>query len=1123
VRRVPEREPRPRADDPAALPFVGRDPERRALDLALDDAARGATRVVLLSGEAGIGKTRLVEETLAAAAASGIGCAVGRCHEGDGAPPFWPWTQVLRRLARDGDADGALAAVADDVARAVPGPARRGRGPLPTEAGDARFRIFAAIADALRRASGAAPRAVVLEDVHWADVPSLLLLQFVARELRDAPLLVVATYRDVPAEHPAARPLGTIAREASARRIALGGLDADAIGRLVAAATAAEPAAAWCSDLARRTGGNPFFLCELLRFAGSDGVERFAPDRPLPFLPEVSALVEQHLEQVSPACRDLLRVASVLGEDFALDLLREVAGLDVADALRRLDEASAARLVVEHGAAGRFAFTHALVRDALYASLSLAQRVETHSRIADALEARHPEPTGEALAELAHHFVAAAAADGGDERAVRYARRAGEWAMARLAYEDAAHRFRQALDLLAQRGTPDARERAALLLALAQAHWYAGDLERARAVCEEVAALADALGDPALLLESVLHSGRWWGVRGIHPDPVQIMRLESGLAALPPEDSELRALSTATLAWDLYGAGELERGERLAREATAIARRLGDPQVQLHCLRAQLVASLGPHQARDRLAISTEMVALARAVGDLEMACLAGRWRCLNLFELGNVGEMQQELDVATKLAQRLSQPSLDLYVRGVVTLRQILTGDLAAADAALHEMLDAATGLGGRDVIGVQLALLRVVQGRWDDARAIFELIRAQLGRFPALGAATILTDAEAGRLDDARSALDALAAQGFADLPRDFLWLHGVVLLAMACRRLDDRTRAARLHELLSPFAELNVVANPGGWFCWGSAHGPLGALAATLGRDAEAEHHLEHAVRENQRLGVRVWALYWQGELATLRRARGAADAAELLARVAAAADEVGMPHVASRARAALAERAAPAASAAGADVAATASTAALRDAVARDRAVLRRDGDFWTVAYAGEERRIRDVKGLHYIAHLIRNAGREMHALDLAALVGGSESGDGAGAAADAGGDSGPLLDARAKAAYRRRLADLADELEEAERNGDPGRAGRARVEIEALTEQLASAVGLGGRDRRAGAAAERARSAVTWSIRSAIKRLDAELPRLGARLRASVHTGAFCSYEPDLDRPIDWTL
>ena len=239
---------------------------------------------MLVSGEAGIGKSRLVEELRHDAAARGVATSVGRCHEGDGAPAFWPWTQILRGLARGEDPARLFGSALGDVAHVVPElavPGVRASGPLPSDAGDARFRVFAAVGEGLRSAACVAPRLVVVEDLHWADVPSLLLLHFLAREIHDAQLFLVATHRELTGEHPLARPLAALAREPATRRVALGGLEVGEVAALVGAVTGGAPADALCHELVRRTGGNPFFVGDLLRYATrAGGLDHLAPASP---------------------------------------------------------------------------------------------------------------------------------------------------------------------------------------------------------------------------------------------------------------------------------------------------------------------------------------------------------------------------------------------------------------------------------------------------------------------------------------------------------------------------------------------------------------------------------------------------------------------------------------------------------------------------------------------------------------------------------------------------------------------------------------------------------------------------------------------------------------------------
>jgi hypothetical protein len=341
-------------------------------------------------------------------------------------------------------------------------------------------------------------------------------------------------------------------------------------------------------------------------------------------------------------------------------------------------------------------------------------------------------------------------------------------------------------------------------------------------------------------------------------------------------------------------------------------------------------------------------------------------------------------------------------------------------------------------------------------------------------------------GREGEARAELDWLAARDFADLPRDQQWLCNLALLAMACQRLGDRRRAAVVYELLLPCAGRLVPTTRLAVGCLGAVSHYLGILAAALGRWEAAAGHLAEAVATNTRAGAVPFLALSRFEHARALRARGAPGdrelASEQLAQAAATARALGL--------------ALPA------------------EPPAQPGAVFRRDGEYWTIAYRGPAARLRHTAGLGHLARLLGNPGREWHALDLAA-------GDAARGERDS--DAGPVLDEQAKAAYRRRLGELTAELEEAERWADPERAARARAEIDALTGQLAGAVGLGGRDRRLPSATERARVNVTKAIRTAIRRIAEHDPALGEHLTRTVRTGTFCVYAADPATPPSWEL
>ena len=386
----------------AADELVGRDDQLAALDGVLAGARGGRGRVVLVAGEPGIGKTRLAEEAARRAAAAGMQVAWGRCHEGDGAPALWPWAQVVRQLAAEQLAAmlGSSAAWLGQLMPELAEPAPRA-GPLPiADLGTARFQLNQAVTGLLRRLAEARPLLIVVDDLHWADVPSLSLLAFLAGELNDARLVVAGTYRDVEvvAGRPLAETLGALAREPVVERIRLGGLGRADVARLIGRTIGARPAEPLVQAVTDRCGGNPFFITELLRLLQSErGLA--APDataaarRDIPV--GVRDVLRRRLARLPAQTSTVLMVAAVAGRGFDLDLIEAVTGLEDEPALDAAEAAVLAGLVIEDDrAAGRYRFAHTLVRETIYEDISRARRARLHARVADALVAtRGAEPS----------------------------------------------------------------------------------------------------------------------------------------------------------------------------------------------------------------------------------------------------------------------------------------------------------------------------------------------------------------------------------------------------------------------------------------------------------------------------------------------------------------------------------------------------------------------------------------------------------------------------------------------------------------------------------------------------------------------------------------------------------
>ena len=494
-----------------ARPLEGRTADLALLDAALHQAAAGRGHMVLLAGEPGIGKTRLAEELVARATAAGAAVAWGGSNEGEGAPSFWPWIQVLRAVLAQADPEVAEGGWRRSVAPLLPETAAPSGAPDPApslDAESARFRLSEAVMDGLTSVSRDRPLVVVLDDLHWADPASLALCEFVAARLDGTRVLVVGTYRpaELAAGHPLVPTLGALARRPDLERINLRGLTEEEVGRFVARGWAVEPSGELTAALHARTEGNPFFLIELVRLLASEGELGQAEAVAAAHVPAgVRDVLRRRLDRLPEATNALLRVAAVVGRRFDLGVLSAATDYDEDRTLDAVEAALLAGIVVEDpDAVGRYQFAHTLVRQALYDELSAVRRARLHARVGSALEGLSRAEAR--LSALAEHFYRAAPAIG-PEKAVTYALEAAAAAQARLAYEAVEGHLGRALELV--EGMPDGAERDRLELPvqnrLALALMMNGGLvsERAARACDRAAELAVRLGDTRQLLSSM--------------------------------------------------------------------------------------------------------------------------------------------------------------------------------------------------------------------------------------------------------------------------------------------------------------------------------------------------------------------------------------------------------------------------------------------------------------------------------------------------------------------------------------------------------------------------------------------------------------------------------------------
>ncbi len=877
LKQDPELDPPPAAAPAAGSArgvFVGREVELAELLAGLEDAFSGSGRLFLLVGEPGIGKSRLAEELIARARARGARILVGRCWEAGGAPAYWPWVQSLRAYVRESDTGALrsqLGAGAADLAQIVP-ELRQHYPDLPEppslEPEGARFRLFDATAEFLRNASARQPIVLVLDDLQAADAPSLLLLQYLARELGSSRLLVLGAYRDVdpiPGQ-PLTETLAEVAREPATRRLSLGGLSEREVGKYVQLTAPEIASEELVTALHEEAEGNPLFVGEIVRLLSVEGVRSESTAAVRLAIPQsVRDVIARRLTHLSQECNRVLVLASVMGREFALDALARIGGVSEDALLDLLDETMAARVVSDiPGAPGRLRFAHVLIRDTLYDGLTTPRRVRLHRLAVEALESLYGEDPGPHLAELAHHSIAGSDFDKG----LRYAQRAGDRALALLAHEEAARLYQTALEALDLADVGDEKARCELLVSLGEAESRAGNPPAAKKAFLDAAGIAQHLGLARELARAAAsYGGRIvWARAG--DDERLVPLLEAGLAALAEEDVELRARLLARLAGALRDEHSRDRRDTLSREAVELARRTGNPAALAYALDGRAAVIVAPDTVAECLALATELREVAERIGDRERIVQGLCDRSIAQLQVGDVRGAAADLDAASRIAHELRQPAQLWLVCGAQAMLALAAGRLDEGE----ELVPQALALGERAqpaaaiaVYGLQRYTLCDFRGGLEElVPAICDLVAGYPAR-PVFRCVLAHLHGRLGQLPEAKRALDELAPDAFSALPFDQEWLYGMSLLAETSALLGDTDSATVLYGLLLPWAAFNAVDQAEGMR--GSLSRYLGLLAATTERWEDAELHFEDALAMNASMGARPWLAQTQEDYARL----------------------------------------------------------------------------------------------------------------------------------------------------------------------------------------------------------------------------------------------------------------
>jgi len=903
----------------AAAPLVGREQELAELRRLWTQARepqppRGESsgRVVLLAGDPGVGKTRLVAELAQAAQGAGAFVLAGRSPE-ETLVPYQPFLEAIRHYVLNvsiAELRASAREYGSELSRLVPELRRRAPELSPPPQGGSeteRYRLFEAVVGLLSEIATRAPVMLVLDDLQWADRPTLLLLRHLARAASPTRLLILGAYRATEATVDGfSDALAELRRERLVTQLDIGGLSESETAELVEIQTGTMPTRAFTHALQAETEGNPLFVEEIVRHLAEAGI-RTGEAGPVELhragLPEgVKEVIARRLTRLDAQAIEWLRVAAVIGRDFDSSLLERVVSLGEDQFLNALDEALAAGLVAETpNRPGRYSFSHALIRETLYEGMSAPRRARTHRRVGEALEAHEADRN---LTALALHFSRAAGPEDA-EKAIRYATRAGEQASSMLAHEEAAEHYARALEVLGRFQPDSPQRRLELLLALGEARVRAGERPLAWDALHEAAVLAGKLGDRASLARAAIGASR----RYIQPpgviDQELIELLEGALAMSKGERTVERVALLARLCGAIYYSPQRTRMRELAAEATSLARELGDPQARALAAAARRRAYWGPSYLEQRLSDSTELLTLAREAGDLELQMQGHAWLVVDLLEHGDADAVDAQIEAFSAGAEQLRQP---LYLWNAAVwraMRALLAGRLELAD----ELAAVALGTGGRSearaatqYYAMQLLAIRREQDRMAELE---QPAREQVASNPLIRgwrAALMTLLWETGHHDEARREFEVLAANDFKDIPDDGDWLIAMMLLADCCVELQDRRRAALIYEALLPYREDNVVIGLAA-VCLGSAASYLGRLAVATGQLGDAAEHFEHALRRNEELHAPVYLAHTQIDYARLLRGEG--RAAELLQAAASTADELGLPRVARRAALARAE--------------------------------------------------------------------------------------------------------------------------------------------------------------------------------------------------------------------------
>jgi DNA-binding CsgD family transcriptional regulator/tetratricopeptide (TPR) repeat protein len=842
-------------------PIVGRARELDVFQVAFDRMLAGQRQLILISGEPGIGKTRCAEALADAAEDRGALVLWGRCREEAGAPPYWPWVQILRAYVDASSLDELrlnMGTAAKDIAALVPelldSSQRIHQAPSTmADSSPARFRTFDAIGQFFHQAARQVPITLVLDDLHWADAPSLSLLEFVSQELLRSRVVIVGTYRDADASRktPLLSTLGGLSRDSDSQRVHLSGLSRIAIGEVAERICGIALPESAIGTIYQRTDGNPLFAIELIKVLIDESAGADIAAMPARIPAGVRETIGRRLIRLSDRCNELLCIAAVYGRHFTARETAAAMDEDVQRVLTDLEPAVQAGIVQSNvDISGSYQFTHALIRETIYEDLPAVDRLRLHGRAGDALVSVHAANLEPALTRIAHHYNESAAL-GNSDKAVVFAMRAAESAIRMYAYEDALLHYNRTIQIL-QNGDSMHDER------LARAYILKGSaLKQLGCVQDSIEVLLDAvnriqaLGSVELLVDVLM----FLAMSSSHVAQQHIIPLlDRALALLPDADSAPRAKALATLAFAQRTVAEKSRIQQLVDEALDVASRSCDATARCECYQLTILALRGnPESLTRRLLLGQAFIAVARSTGSADLLAEAYHWQALNYFESGQLEELEPLLEHYDSLSA--ARFGLHQYrARAHRVTLALVRGDWADLELRIEGLLEIGTKTRRDDadgVYGAQMFALHRDLGRLHTHAAYIKGIAAMAAKRmwePGL----MLICAEIGLLPEAREIFNRLAERDFRVICQDDMYVTCLVFCAETCCALADAGRAAPLYRLLRPY--VGQTANHPTAVCFGATELYLGMLACTAHWPDIAREHFDRALTLNR--AMRAW---------------------------------------------------------------------------------------------------------------------------------------------------------------------------------------------------------------------------------------------------------------------------